>query len=73
MEKKMKNKEKEKKKRRGRRTKNGEGDTRNASPSPGTFPSTKLGNNMTLIKGRLGKKHNSHKQKSNRTEPESSG
>ena len=43
--------------RRGREriTKNGEGDTRNAPPSPDTFPRTKLGNNMTPIKGRLGK------------------
>ena len=40
---------------RERRTENGEGDTRNAPPSPDTFPSTKLGNNMTPIKGRLGK------------------
>ena len=57
MKKKMKKKEKEKekKKERGRRTENGEGDTRNAPPSPGTFPSTKVGNNMTPIKGRLGK------------------
>ena len=40
---------------RERRTKNGEGSTRNAPPSLDTFPSTKLGNNMTPIKGRLGK------------------
>ena len=40
---------------RERRIENGEGDTRNAPPSQDTFPSTKLGNNMTPIKGRLGK------------------
>ena len=40
---------------RERRTENGEGDTRNAPPSPDTFLSTKLGNNITPIKGRLGK------------------
>ena len=40
---------------RERRTENGEGDTRNTPPSPDTFPSTKLGNNMTPIKGRLRK------------------
>ena len=49
--KRMKKKKKEKEK----RTENGEGDTRNTPPSPDTFPSTKLGNNMTPIKGRLGK------------------
>ena len=53
----MKEKEKEKKKRgRERRTENREGGTRSVSPSPDTFPSTKLGNNITPIKGRLGKK-----------------
>ena len=40
---------------RERRTENRESGTRNVPPSPDTFPSTKLGNNMTLIKGRLGK------------------
>ena len=40
---------------RERRIENGEGGTRNVSASPDTFPSTKLGNNMTLIKRRLGK------------------
>ena len=37
------------------RIENGEGDTRNVPPSLDTFPSTKLGNNMTPINGRLGK------------------
>ena len=40
---------------RERRTENRESGTRNVPPSPDTFPSTKLGNNMTPIKGRLGK------------------
>ena len=42
---------------RGReRKKNGENGTRDAPPSPDAFPSTKLGNNITPIKGRqLGK------------------
>ena len=40
---------------RQRRIENRESDTRNVSPSSDTFPSTKLGNNMTPIKGRLGK------------------
>ena len=34
---------------------NRESSTRNLPPSPDAFPSTKLGNNMTPIKGRLGK------------------
>ena len=55
-EEKMKEKKKEKRKRgRERRTKNRESGTRNVPPFPDTFPSTKLGNNMTPIKGRLGK------------------
>ena len=56
-EKEKKGKEGEGEERRGRerRTENGEDGTRNAPPSPDTFPSTKLGNNMTPIKGRLGK------------------
>ena len=40
---------------RERRTENRESGTKNVPPSPDTFPSTKLGNNMTPIKGRLGK------------------
>ena len=52
----MKEKEKEKKKRgRERRIENRESGTRSVPPSLDTFPSTKLGNNMTPIKGRLGK------------------
>ena len=55
-EERMKEKEKEKKKRgRERRIENRESDTGSVPPSPDTFPSTKLENNITLIKGRLGK------------------
>ena len=38
-----------------RRRENRESGTRNAQPSSDAFPSTKLGNNITPIKGRLGK------------------
>ena len=55
-EERMKEKEKEKKRRgRERRTENRESGTRSVPPSPDTFPSTKLGNNITPIKGRLRK------------------
>ena len=47
--------ESEERRGRERRIENGESGTRNVPPSPDTFPSTKLGNNMTPIKGRLGK------------------
>ena len=40
---------------RERRIKNREGDTRSVPPPPDAFPSAKLGNNITPIKGRLGK------------------
>ena len=51
-----KKREEERKKRGGRRRiKNRESSTRDAPPSPGAFPSRKLGNNMTPMKGRLGK------------------
>ena len=40
---------------RERRIKNREGGTRSVPPPPDAFPSAKLGNNMTPIKGRLGK------------------
>ena len=49
-----KNGRRERKERR-RRKKNRESGARDAPPSPDAFPSTKLGNNMTPIKGRLGK------------------
>ena len=56
VEKKMKKKEKEKRKRkRKKRIENGENGARGAPSSPNAFPSAKLGNNMTPIKGRLGK------------------
>ena len=40
---------------RERRIENRESGTKNVPPSPNAFPSTKLGNNITPIKGRLGK------------------
>ena len=45
----------EEKRGRERRRENREGGTRNIPPSLNAFPSTKLGNNITPIKGRLGK------------------
>ena len=47
--------EREEKRGRERRIENRESGTRNVPPSPDAFPSTKLGNNITPIKGRLGK------------------
>ena len=41
---------------RERRGENRKGNTKNVPPSLNTFPSTKLGKNITPIKGRLGKK-----------------
>ena len=70
MEKKMKKKEKEKgekrrgegekkggeeEKRRKKKDKNRESSARDAPLSPDAFPSTRQGNNMTPIKGKLGK------------------
>ena len=40
---------------RERGTENGENGARGVLPSPDAFPSAKLGNNLTPIKGRLGK------------------
>ena len=55
-EEKMKKKEKVKKKiGRERRIENRESGTRSVPPPPDAFLSAKLGNNMTPIKGRLGK------------------
>ena len=55
-EERMKAKEREKKKRgREKRIENRESGTRSVPPSPDVFPSAKLENNMTPIKGRLGK------------------
>ena len=55
-EERMKEKENEKKKRgKERRIENRESGTRSVPPSLDTFPNTKLGNNITPIKGRLGK------------------
>ena len=47
--------EREERRGRERRTENRESGTRNAPPSPDAFTSTKLGNNITPIKGRLRK------------------
>ena len=47
--------EREERRRRERRIENRESSTRNVPPSLDAFLSTKLGNNMTPIKGRLGK------------------
>ena len=47
--------EREERRGRERRIENGESGKRNVPPSPDAFPSAKLGNNMTPIKGRLGK------------------
>ena len=45
----------EEEKRKKKKKKNRESSARDAPPSPDAFPSTKLGNSMTPIKGRLGK------------------
>ena len=45
----------EEKRGRERRIKNRKCDTKSVPPPPDVFPSEKLGNNMTPIKGRLGK------------------
>ena len=52
---KKRGKEGEEMRERERRMKNREGDTRSVPPPPDTFPSVKLGNNMTPIKEKLGK------------------
>ena len=48
-------KEGEEERRGERRIKNRKGGTKSVPPPPYVSPSTKLGNNMTPIKGRLGK------------------
>ena len=45
----------EERRERERRGENGKSGTKNAPLPPDAFPSTKLGNNITPIKGRLGK------------------
>ena len=45
----------EDKRERERRGEKRESDTKSVLPSPDTFPSTNLGNNITPIKGKLGK------------------
>ena len=54
-EKKKEKEKKEERRERERRGENGESSTKSTSLSPDAFPSTKLGNNITPIKGRLGK------------------
>ena len=56
---------------RERRGENRESDTRNVPPSPDASPSTKLGDNTTPIKGRLGKNTTPTCRRSTRTEAES--
>ena len=53
--KKMKKKEKEKEKRKKKKNRKWRRQYMKGAASPKIFPSTKLGNNMTPIKGRLGK------------------
>ena len=54
-EERKKGREEEERKERGREKEKGESGARGALPSVDAFPSTKLGNNITPIKGRLGK------------------
>ena len=55
MEERGKEGEGEERRGRERRIKNREGDTRSVTPPLNAFPSSKLENNITPIKGRLGK------------------
>ena len=50
-----KGRKEEERRERGREKEKGENGTRGALPSTDAFPSTKLGNNITPMKGRLGK------------------
>ena len=63
----------EERRERERMGENRESDTRNVPPSPDTSPSTKLGDNMTPIKGRLGKNTTPIGTRSTGTETESPG
>ena len=54
-EERLKKKEKEKKEEKEGRGENRKSDTKNVPPSPYAFPNTKLGNNITPTKGKLGK------------------
>ena len=47
--------EEEERREKGREKEKGESSARGALPSADAFPSTKLGNNITPMKGRLGK------------------
>ena len=68
-------KEGEGEERRGRERggENRKSDTKNAPPFPDIFPSTKLGNNTTPMKGRLGKNTTPKGRRSIRTEIGSPG
>ena len=55
-EERKKGREEEEMRERGREKEKGESGARGALPSADAFPSTKLGNNITPMKGRLGKK-----------------
>ena len=54
-EERKKGREEEERRERGREKEKGESGARGALPSADAFPSTKLGNNITPMKGRLGK------------------
>ena len=54
-EKRKKGRKEEERRERGREKEKGESGTRGAQPSADAFPSMKLGNNITPMKGRLGK------------------
>ena len=54
-EKRKKGREEEERRERGREKEKGESGARGTLPSADAFPSTKLGNNITPMKGRLGK------------------
>ena len=55
MEEKRRGRRKKRKERKRKKNKNRKGDTRSVPPPPDVFPSAKLENNMTPVKGRLGK------------------
>ena len=54
-EERKKREEERRKKKEEEKTRNRDSSARDAPPSPGAFPSQKLGNNMTPTKGRVGK------------------
>ena len=70
--------EKRKEERRGRKEeeedkeKNRECGAKDAPPPPDAFPSRRLGNNMTPIKGETREKHNSHTRRPRKADPKAS-